>query len=513
MKLAGYNYLIEKLDLRVPDLQLGLAIGEKKIDEVLPFGSSSIKFLAKTKKVGETNCDHIEIAIQHQGVRLQYLVPVFEKIDSDELTEFIKEKPTSAIRRCIWYLYEWLIGLELDIPDSRANYTMLLDDRYYYTLKGGKKNPRTRVINNFLGTKEFCPIIRKTPELLEWAEKDLMDMALAKLNTLHGKVNTETLGRSVAYLYTKETKSSTDIEKEDSRADKTTKFYQVLKNSGTLPLNKRRLIDIQNKIVRSEKKDEDYRDDEIYVGETRLTWQDGVEENIHFIGPKQDQVESMMKGWLATHNQILLDQDTPPMIHAGLLSFGFVYIHPFSDGNGRIHRYVVHDVLKTRHSSLDQDFIIPVSAAILARPSEYDRVLETISKPVMALIDYELSPNDYSLKIDSDLDYLYRYPDLTAHVIFLYEMMESAISEDLVKEVTYIIKYDLVKEIIEQLYDLPNKDLDLMIRLIIQNNGKVAQKKRKKFYGWIPEHSLQGLEEVISKTLTEVKSESDSEEA
>lgn len=504
MKLAGYSFLIEELELKVPELALVLAVGDKKSDEIRPYGVSKVKFLGKNRKVGESVCEHIETAIQHQGVRLQYLVPIFAKIEARELEAFIKDVPTSAVRRCIWYLYEWLTGEQLDIESSKAHYTPLLDDRYYYALTEGEKDPRTRVINNLIGTKEFCPIVRKTPELLEWADKDLMDMALSKLATLHQKVNTETLGRSVAYLYTKETKSSTDIENEDSRTDKTRKFYRVLKNSGTLPLNRRRLIDIQNKIVRSEKKDDGYRGDEIYVGESRLTWLDGEDENIHYIGPMQKHVENMMSGWLETHNKILLDQRIPPMIHAGLLSFGFVYIHPFSDGNGRIHRYVIHDVLKARHSSLDRDFIIPVSAAILARSRDYDRVLETISKPVMALLDYELDPNDNSVSISSDLDYLYRYPDLTAHIIFLYEMMETAISEDLTKEVTYIIKYDIVKSVIEHLYDLPNKDLDLLIRLVLQNNGRVANKKRSRFYGWIPEEALVGLEEVIAKTLNDI---------
>ncbi|MFT6100036.1 MAG: hypothetical protein ACJAYF_002587 [Arenicella sp.] len=507
MKLAGYSYLIEKLGLKVPALKLVLALGDKKHDEIRPYGVSQVKFLAKTKKVGDTLPEHIETAIQHQGVRLQYLVPIFQVLDASELTDFIKEKPMSSVRRCIWYLYEWLTETELSIPDSNAHYTPLLDDKYYYTLENGHRNSRTRVINNFIGTKEFCPVIRKTPEILKCAEKNLMDLALAKLVSLDGKVNTETLGRSVAYLYTKETKSSTDIEKEDSHSSKTTKFYRVLKNSGTLPLNRRRLIDIQNKIVRSDKKDVGYRSDEIYVGESRLSWLDGQEENIHFIGPMQKHVEGMMSGWLETHNNILLDQNLPPMIHAGLLSFGFVYIHPFSDGNGRIHRYVIHDVLKARHSSLDRDFIIPVSAAILARPSKYDQVLEEISKPVMALLDYELDPSDNSITISSDLDYLYRYPDLTSHVLFLYDMMETAISEDLVKEVTYIIKYDLVKAIIEALYDLPNKNLDLLIRLAVQNDGKIAVSKRKRFYGWIPETDLVQLEQLISKALKEIKSD------
>jgi hypothetical protein len=83
--------------------------------------------------------------------------------------------------------------------------------------------------------------------------------------------------------------------------------------------------------------------------------------------------------------------------------------------------------------------------------------------------------------------------------------MGTAISEDLVKEVTYIIKYDVIKGLIEKMYDLPNKDLDLLIKLSIQNGGRVAKNKRKRFYGWIPEQDLKSLEVLIGKTLAEVR--------
>ena len=29
-----------------------------------------------------------------------------------------------------------------------------------------------------------------------------------------------------------------------------------------------------------------------------------------------------------------------PIVAAAVLAFGFVYVHPFEDGNGRIHRYL-----------------------------------------------------------------------------------------------------------------------------------------------------------------------------
>lgn len=503
MKFAGYTFLIEELGLALPPLGMELAVGEKNTDQIKPYGSVKIKLLAKHKKVGNTLPEHIETAIQYQGIRLAYLVPIFDQLDVITLTSFITDKPQSVNRRCIWYLYEWLTGNELDIESSSANYANLLDSRYYYTSQNGQKNSRTRIINNMLGNRDFCPMIRKVPEIKECESKDLMLVAQERLRAIHPVMNPELLGRSVEYLYTKETKSSTEIERESAPNAKMRKFYRVLKTSGSIPLSKRRLLDVQNEIVRSEKKDIDYRPDEIYVGETRLTWLEGFEENIHFIGPKQEQVPSMMKGLLEMHRSLLLDNSLPPMMHAALVSFGFVYIHPFTDGNGRIHRYLIHDVLKSRMTT-DQDFIIPVSATILQRMLEYDRVLEVLSKPVMAIIDYDIDETSHSIEISNDIGYMYRYPDLTEHVLFLYRMMEVSISEDLLQEVLYIVKYDAVKKAIEGHFDIPNKELNLLIQLALQNNGKISKRKRERFTHWIREEELVGLERTICRLLEDI---------
>jgi len=503
MRLAGYTFLVQELELSLPPLGMELAKGEKSKDETRPYGTVKIRILAKSKKIGSSVFENIETAINYQGIRLSHLVPIFEKIDSQELTKFIKQRPKSVVRRCVWYLYEWLMSEELAIDNSSSNYAMLLDDKFYFTSSSGVKNSRTRIINNFLGNKQFCPMVRKTKKITSKADENIMNMAQIQLNHVHSSINPEQLGRSIEYLYTKETKSSSEIENENLSPDKMRRFYRVLKTSGAISLGKRRLIDIQNEIVRSIKKDDDYRKEEIYIGETRPTWQNGLEENIHFIGPKYNQVPSMMDGLLRMHQSIMIENSLPPLIHASIMSFGFVYIHPFSDGNGRIHRYLIHDILKSRIST-EQDFIIPVSATILQRSSEYDEVLEKISKPVMATIKYDINEADHSLSIINDIHYMYRYPDLTAHVEFLFEMMETSILEDLIQEVLYIIKYDAVKKVIEERFDIPNKELNLFIQLSLQNKGKISNKKRKRFEAWIDNRQLESLEKTICSLLNDI---------
>jgi Fic family protein len=62
---------------------------------------------------------------------------------------------------------------------------------------------------------------------------------------------------------------------------------------------------------------------------------------------------------------------------AAAIAFGFVFIHPFVDGNGRLHRYIIHHVLAKKEFT-KQGVIFPVSASILDHINDYKTVLESI---------------------------------------------------------------------------------------------------------------------------------------
>ena len=77
-----------------------------------------------------------------------------------------------------------------------------------------------------------------------------------------------------------------------------------------------------------------------------------------------------------------------PVLAAAALAFGFVYIHPFEDGNGRLHRYLIHHVLAERGFN-PPGVVFPVSAAILDRIDDYRRTLESYSARLLPLIQWE----------------------------------------------------------------------------------------------------------------------------
>lgn len=73
------------------------------------------------------------------------------------------------------------------------------------------------------------------------------------------------------------------------------------------------------------------------------------------------------------------------LARAAALAFAFVYIHPMRDGNGRIHRFLINDLL-VRDKAVPDGVILPVSATITSSTEfrvGYERTLEVFSLPFM----------------------------------------------------------------------------------------------------------------------------------
>jgi len=507
MNALGYTYLNEYYSLLLPKLNVEVyqdPTADK--EKLVNYGASKRKIIPGSRKVSDTPYDHMIEAIKYQGIRLHYFAAIFQRLNISELTAFISQKPNSKYNRVIWYLYEWMTGSTLALPDlNQGNYIKLFEEEFYYTLQEGDKDKRTRIINNAIGTSEFCPTVRKTSKIKEYEKVDVYKTAYAEMQRVGETVSTDVIGRSINYLYTKETKSSTDIERETPDKHKMQRFLKAIKNAGLFELTKSKLIDLQNKIVEDNKKASDYRTTEIYVGSTLQRYGE-VYEDVHYIGALAKHVPSMMNGLIKMHERMMFDASVPSLIHATVISFGEVYIHPMDDGNGRIHRYLIHDVMKQREP--EHKFIIPISASILKHETEYDRVLEVISIPIMAMVEWELdSSNQNKLIVNNDIDYMYRYPDYTEHVSFVYEMMNQAISTELIEEVCLLVVFDGIKKIINDLTDIPNNKLDVITSIIISGGGKVSKAKRSFILSYIDQKLIEPIEEASVNIIKTIEKE------
>ena len=126
---------------------------------------------------------------------------------------------------------------------------------------------------------------------------------------------------------------------------------------------------------------------------------------------------------------------------AAILAIGFVYIHPFEDGNGRVHRYLIHHVLAERGFNRP-GVTFPVSSAILRRIREYRSTLEPITPRRLLPVVHCEPTADGNVRVLNDTADFYRFFDATPHAEFLYDCVQQTIEHDLPDEAGFLRRYD-----------------------------------------------------------------------
>lgn len=56
--------------------------------------------------------------------------------------------------------------------------------------------------------------------------------------------------------------------------------------------------------------------------------------------PAPELCQELMEELMAFAN--LPEREVDPLVAAAVTAFGFVFLHPFMDGNGRLSRYLIH---------------------------------------------------------------------------------------------------------------------------------------------------------------------------
>jgi Fic family protein len=87
------------------------------------------------------------------------------------------------------------------------------------------------------------------------------------------------------------------------------------------------------------------------------------------ISARAEDLPSLVEG-LVAYDRLALNGGLDPVVAAATLAFGFVYIHPFEDGNGRLHRWLVHHVL-ARGGFNPPGLMFPISAVMLREMQAY----------------------------------------------------------------------------------------------------------------------------------------------
>lgn len=435
------------------------------------FGDRAREYYPRAYATGADPIANLRFALRYEPFDLRILVGALDAIGPQALEDWVRAEPTGAYARRSWFLYEHLLGRRLDLSDATSgNYVFALDPEKHVV--GARRNSqRHRVANNLLGPPAFCPTVRRTPRLAD-------QMALqvdVEARALVESYDPALLSRAVNYLYSKETRSSFAIEGETPSPQRAERFIAALQGGASFDAgNKAAIIQLQNAIVDPRYAAHDWRDFQNFVSSTTVDFQ----ENVHFICPRPQDVASLMDGWMEL-TQRLLDSSIDPVIAAATTAFAFVFIHPFEDGNGRIHRFLIHHVL-SRTGFSPRNIIFPVSASIVRDQRGYDEVLESFSQPLLSLIDWRWTA-DQKIVVRNDTAPLYRFFDATRFAEYLYDRVIDTVHIDLKEELGFLAVFDRALEAVRDIVDMPDRRASLLIRLMLQNGGRLSQAKRRQF--------------------------------
>ncbi len=440
----------------------------------------------ETMRPTDTLSAHLTFALKHEGVHLEFLARLFEVIPGQLLTDWVCSEPTGQYARRAGFLYEWLTGYQLDIDEVGGNYRDALDARYYVVRSSPERNRRWRINDNLPGTPDYCPMVRRTPTVNEAADYDLG----ARLASMEGEFGADILLRSAVWLTIKESRASFVIEHEGDRRDRIQRFAEAMEAyCGRLsdPLSHHSLSELQRNILGVSTIEPGLRLSPVFVGSRSLHHGSVV----HYVCPHWDWLPGMLDG---LRQFLLTTEETPSILRAAVASFGFVFLHPLADGNGRVSRFLINDVLR-RDEVVPVPFILPVSATITSsaiRRAEYDRVLELYSRPLMQAyreaVAFTRERSRYKDGIESDFAFkayaqaapTWRYPDLTAQVEYLMGILRHTVEHEMHEQATLQRAWHQTRSAIKNWLEGPDDHIDRIIRAIRQN-GRVSGKLTKEF--------------------------------
>lgn len=496
---AGYAALIKRYDLDVIPNWHRSFVGTTGAHRIDSTGGVIEEVYPSKYWPGDTPGGHLEFALKYDGTNLTILAALFQRVAEGDFLEYVRSRPTGKYARRLWFLYEFLTGGTLPLDGVRhGNYIDLLEPDEYYTVTPARPVRRQRINDNLPGDRLFCPTVRRTDALRDFETADLPK----RCRQVVSAYSPELLKRALGYLYTKETKSSFEIEHINPASTRIERFVALLQLAEQEDFcEKKRLIELQNRIVDERFRASDYRRTQNYVGEA-VVWQ---KEKIHFVSPKPEDLAGLMEGLVAAHRRM----DTgsmPAVIHAAAVAYGFVFLHPFEDGNGRIHRFLIHNIL-ARSGFTPEGVMFPVSASMLKNPAGYTASLEAFSRHLMALVEYSLD-EEGRMTVHNDTAAWYRYIDMTPQAEALFGFINRTIDTELARELAFLAHYDKAKRTIQEIVDMPDRKIDLFIRFCLQNNGRLSALKRVDHFAFLSDEETAGMEQAV-QTAYESKTSND----
>lgn len=485
---AGYAAFIAALDLRVPLPDNFIAIGEKHTIR----SAGRWQILTPRYRPADTIRAHLEFALRYEGVDLAVLNALFRVMPQGVIEEWVKSEPTGQYARRIWFLYEWLTESRLDLPDAdKAPYVGVLDEKRQFATRG-ETVTRYRIRNNLPGTPQFCPLVRRSERLDTLLGHNLA----AEARSVVQRTAPDLMARAAAFLLLEDSKASYVIEGERPPQDRIQRWGQAIAEAGKKPLSQDELLNLQRIVIGDARFTRlGWRTEGGFVGKRDRETNAPIPDHV---SARPEDIASLIGGLIdyANRNEA---SGLDPVAAAAVIAFGFVFIHPFEDGNGRIHRWLVHHML-ARTGFNPSGITFPISAVFLEHIEQYKQVLEHYSRPRLWLTQWETTPT-LNVRILNETRDLFRFFDATCQAEFLADSVVETIRQTLPREIEYLQRYDQAKRRIEAFVEMPDATFDLMMGFLRQNKGHFSQRARTKEFEKLTDEEATSIEGIYQDLL------------
>lgn len=486
---VGYAALIAAYDLSVPLPPRLAAIAERHH----PVATADWIMLTPRHRPETTLAGQLTFAIKWEGIDLAVLAQLFHVVEPEAIAGLVRATPTGAFARRIWFLYEWLTGTPLDVLDAgKVRYVTVVDPDQQFALDQGEPSPRHRVLNNLPGTPRFCPLVRCSDVIVEAAAKNLDARAREQI----GRVRPDLIARAAAFLLLNDSRSSFAIEGERPSGTRAVRWGQAIAEAGSTQLSLPEFDRLQRIVIGDARFVRlGLRDEGGFVGVHDRETGDPIPDHI---SARVEDLKDLVEG-LVDYAARTQSGGYDPVSAAAALAFGFVYIHPYIDGNGRLHRWLIHHALAAANYN-PSGLVFPVSAAILRRLDEYRTVLETYSRPLLSQIEWQRTSQG-NVEVLNDTAAYYRYFDATAHAEFLYACVEQTIVEDLPAEVAFLEAFDRFGQEIQEIIDMPADRVELLQKFLQQHDGRLSQRARTREFAALTDDEVLRVEQLYRDTF------------
>ena len=438
---------------------------------------------------GDTFADHLMFALRHEDIDLLILKRVFEAVPQARSRGHRPGRADghSGAARVV----------SLRNPDGpyarrggraeRRVPSICSIPKAYFTGKP-RLSKRHRVRDNLLGTGRFCPVIRRTKALTDFLALDLS----ARARETVGRTGAHLVARAASFMLLADSRASFEIEGERPPRNRLERWGRAVLQAGKNRLTLDEIIRLQRVLIEDTRfVRAGLRPDGVFLGE-RDHHGDPLPE---FIGATPDDLDDLMGGLLEANDR-MRDDGVDPVLKAAATAFGFVYVHPFQDGNGRMHRCLIHHVLAERKFT-PPGMVFPVSSVMLDRIDDYRTSLQAHSGPLMPFIEWRPTA-ERNVEVLNETADLYRYFDCTEEAEFLYACVRRTVEQDLPREIDYLRRHDEAIRRIMDAVEMPDRVAENLVMFIRQNNGTLSKKRREGEFKKLRDEEVTLIEAIVN---------------